>query len=321
MKDEPHVILHGGFHKTATSHIQSTLNRNAGFLRKRGVVYVPHRLTRKEFTVPCQLYVYNQSGMNYRTKYNEEELREKTKAFFSGAVSPEDRPERVIISEENLAGHCGHCVKRGLLYLWREPFLETVAREIPWRVTEVHLGLRNYADFFASAFVEYLRSLKNADIVDIRTMRKNVTAHMPSWVKVLRCVRSHFPDAKLFVWPYEDYRAVEGIVLDNLCGSSVDASDLAKPKENNKRPSASDRAVREMLELAHRFGVEHASAQRVTIQERFPKGEHFPAFDPWTHAERRHLIRLYERDLADIRADAGLTLIEAHTTVPRVPAI
>ena len=47
-KEPPRVIVHGGVHKTATSYVQSILQRNANWLRKRGVRYNHHRDTRKD---------------------------------------------------------------------------------------------------------------------------------------------------------------------------------------------------------------------------------------------------------------------------------
>ena len=148
---EPYLVLHGGFHKTATSHVQQVLGRNAKMLARQGVTYVHHRDVRKELTVPTQLFVYEELGKNYRTKYTAQELAAKTRAFFDAIAA--EKPKRLILSEENMAGHCGHCVKRGLLYIWRDQMVRAFAGQIPFVVREVHLGIRNYADFFASAYV------------------------------------------------------------------------------------------------------------------------------------------------------------------------
>lgn len=303
----PHVVLHGGFHKTATSHIQGVLAGNATLLGKAGVVYVPHRKTRKELTVPCQLHVYEKQGLKYRTRYSEAELAAKTGAFFDEVLA--DAPRRVILSEENMAGHCGHCVKRGLLYIWRDQMMATFAAQIPVPVREVHLGIRNYADFFASAYVEYLRSLGPGSFTDEGEMRRQVLSHMPSWHKVLRSVMAAFPGAGLTVWTFEDFRLLDHKVLANLVGPDVNAADLMPPKTGNKRPTASGRAVAELLQIIHREGVEAAMAQRVEVQERYPRGAQHGPFDPWTAQERAHLTRIYERDVAAIRADPAIRML------------
>lgn len=305
----PHVVLHGGFHKTATSHIQGVLARNAALLRKAGVAYVHHRKTRKELTVPCQLHAYEKQGLKYRTRYSEAELAARTGAFFAEVLGT--APRRVILSEENMAGHCGHCVKRGLLYVWRDQMITAFAAQIPIPVREVHLGIRNYADFFASAYVEYLRSLGPGPFTDEVAMCRQVLAHMPSWHKVLRSVMAAFPGASLTVWTYEEFRGLDRRVLANLAGPGVDVTAFKPPKTGNKRPSASGRAVAELLQLIHREGVEAAMARRVEVQERYPRGEEHGPYDPWTAQERAHLTRIYERDVAAIRADPAIRMLNA----------
>ncbi len=307
---EPYVILHGGFHKTATSHIQSVLSRNAGYLERQGVRYVHHRETRKELTVPCQLKVYEDQGLNYRTKYTDTALLEKTGAFFDSVWEPKGKIKRVIFSDENLAGHCGHCVKRGLLYLWREQLIGKISEQFPWPVREVHLGIRNYADFFASAYVEYLRSVTSANFVDESIMRKRVMEHMPNWSKVLSTVTRFFPEAQIYVWRYEDFQEISQDILANLCGDTVDIGKFKQPKNKNKRPTASGRAIEELIAAIYRDGAETALAQRVALQEKYPRGSEYGGYDPWTASERTHLLRMYDRDVAEIRGTSDVKLIE-----------
>lgn len=308
MSRRPYIVLHGGFHKTATSHIQSLLARNSKMLERAGVHYVHHRDTRKKLTVPVQCNVYNQLGMDWDPKISDEELLKMTAAFFEDLDT--DTSRRIVMSDENMAGHCGHCVKRGVLYRWRRKLIEVFARQFPQGVNEVHLGLRNYADFFASAYVEYLRSVSGQWFVDERMMRRQVMENMPNWHNVLKSVVTLFGNAKVVVWRYEDFRQVDQTVLANLCGPDVDLSKMKAPKDSNKRPTASGRAVAELLQLIHKDGADAALEQRQALQEAYPRGAEFGGYDPWTPAERRHLTRMYEKDMADIRANPDIHLVE-----------
>lgn len=307
MSVRPRIVLHGGFHKTATSHIQSMLARNSALLAAAGVHYVHHRDTRKRLTVPVQCNVYNKLGMDWDPKISDEELQQMTGTFYRELL--EGGPGRLILSDENMAGHCGHCVKRGVLYRWRRRLIEVFAAQFPDGVDEVHLGLRNYADFFASAYVEYLRSVTGQWFVDERRMRRQVMETMPNWHNVLKSVVTLFPGARVYVWRYEDFRWIDRTILANLCGPDVKAEALKAPKDTNKRPTASGRAVAELLQLIHKEGAEHALGQRVALQERYPRGPEFGSYDPWTPAERAHLTRMYERDFEDIRANPDITVI------------
>ncbi|MEL6410578.1 MAG: hypothetical protein AAGK67_00030 [Pseudomonadota bacterium] len=308
MTQDPYIVLHGGFHKTATSHIQSTLARNSKQLQRAGVSYVNHRTTRKRLTIPVQCNAFEKIGIGWDPKISDTELTQMTAEFFDEVLL--SKPERVIVSDENIAGHCGHCVRRGGLYRWRHKLLETFADQFPNGVDEVHLGIRNYADFFASAYVEYLRSVNGKWFVDEQTMRLNVMSKMPNWNAVLTTIAEIFSRAKIFVWRYEDFRKIDQRIFANLCGSEVDVADLKEPKDQNKRPTASGRAVRELLQLIHKDGADAALQRRVELQETYPRGKEFGSYNPWTEQERTHLTNIYARDIEEIKMNPNVEFLE-----------
>lgn len=308
---DPHVILHGGFHKTATSHVQSTLGRNSGYLAKRGVAYVHHRDTRKQLTIPCQVNAYEKLGLDWSPRITDAELAAHSKAFFDPLIA--SGQGRIILSDENMAGHCGHCVKRGVLYRWRRALIKNFAEQIPLPVAEVHIAVRNYADFFASAYVEYLRSVTGEWFISEEKMKRQVLENMPSWQNVMKTIQTFFPDSRIHVWRHEDFRALEPRLFQNLVGPDVDISKLKPPKDGNKRPTASGRAVAELMRLIYEQGADEALRQRVELQERYPRGADYGGYDPWTAQEREHLTHFYEKDVAELAADPGLTMIRPET--------
>ncbi len=304
----PYVVVHGGVHKTATSHLQSILQHNAARLRKRGVHYIHHREARKHYTYPCQLNGYEKLGLNFRTKVPDAALEAKARAFF-GQIGARTG-ERIILSDENMPGHCGQCVRSGDLYQRRDTLIPIFARNIPYPVREVHLGLRNYADFFASAYVEYLRSARGAEVLGEACIKRAVLDRMPGWPGFVAVVREAFPSARLIVWRHEDFAALSARIIGNLCGPGIAAKILERPARSRGRPSASHRAVRELLSEVARIGGEAALARRAEIQKRYPRGPDWPGYDPWTAQERAHLIRLYERDIAAIRCRDDVDLLD-----------
>lgn len=306
---DPYVVVHGGVHKTATSFVQSILQRNAGKMRKSGVHYIHHRDTRKDFTYPCQLKGYELLGMDYRRKYTDDELRAETLKFFDKVGAGPG--ERIILSDENMPGHCGHCVGRGYLYSRRHVLIPLFAREIPYPVREVHLAVRNYADFFASAYVEYLRSASGRGaVVGEAQMKRGLLSKLPSWADFIREVARAFEGAEMVIWRHEDFGALNDRIVQNLIGPDVDVAKLARPKRSRGRPSASQRAIDELLIAIKRDGAEAGLAQRVAIQDRYPRGPDYPGYDPWSAQERAHLIRTYERDMEAIGNMADVRMLE-----------
>ncbi|MEE9454602.1 MAG: hypothetical protein V3V13_09500 [Paracoccaceae bacterium] len=292
------VVLHGGFHKTATSHLQGILQRNSGHLTKRGVMYIHHRLVRRDFTVPCQRNANLNSGLNTRVKIPDDKLREIATAFF--APVREANPETLIISDENLYGHCGQVARKGALYHFRERFVRTFAREMQYEVTDIYLSIRNYPDFFAAAYCEYLRSAKPERFVDISTMMKNVVKNQPRWTKLLKFAARQFPNAEIHVWKFEDFREISPQVLQSMCGENIKVQKLKNPKQKNKRPSPSDKAMNDFIEVKSLHGPERALQVRLELENKYPKGETYKGFQPWSQADRQQLINLYDEHWDEI---------------------
>lgn len=307
MGQDPYVVVHGGVHKTATSYVQAILQRNAGRMRKSGVHYVHHRDTRKEYTFPTQLNGYEKLGLNYRTKVSDAKLAKMAAKFF-GKIGA-GPGERIVISDENMPGHSGHCVRSGDLYNRRDTLIPIFAQNIPYPVTEVHLAIREYGDFFASTFVEFLRSATGDNVIPEAQMKRAVLSTLPSWTGFIDLVISCFPDAQLTVWRHEDFRDLSDEIIGNLVGPDIDTDALVEPKRKRGRPSASHKAVQEILMQIERFGADVALEHRVEIQERYPRGEDYPGYDPWSATERAHLGRLYERDCREIGMRKKVTFL------------
>ncbi|WP_318167768.1 hypothetical protein [Roseobacter sp.] len=304
---QPYVIVHGGVNKTATSYVQAILKRNAGKLRKRGVHYIHHRHTRKDYTYPCQLNGYEKLGLDYRRKFSDAALADQARAFFD--TVPAGPGERIILSDENMSGHCGHCVRTGDVYNLRNTLVPIFASNIPFPVKEVHLAIREYADFFASAYVEFLRSASGQHLVSDLEMKRAVLSRLPSWVDLVELVQKSFPTAEIILWQHEDFGALSPRIIRNLCGSEVDVSDFALPKRSNDRPSASHRAIEVLLSEASRIGGAAALAKRAEIQDRYPRGPDWPRYDPWSPQERDHFRMLYRKDTDLLRDMKDVTLL------------
>ncbi len=310
--NEPYVVLHGGFHKTASTYLQRILQRNKNFMDKRGVYYVPHREMREQFTVPCQRNAHQHTGFPRKKFVDDETLREITRKFFDPIV--ERAPDRLILSDENLAGHCGNCIKFGRLYRFKDAFMMVSAREIPFPVREVHLSVRNYADFFAAAYVEYFRSIRadSSSPMLAYSMVDKVITRFPMWNGVIDRVKTYFPHAQIYIWAFEDFRKnpmMATQILSNISGPAIDVSKFRSPKEQNPRPTASQRAVDEIQNLMLSDGVQAAVDARRTIQEKYPRNAMNPGFDPWSEWERGHLTNLYAKDLLRLAKDPRVTMV------------
>ncbi|MEM1363910.1 MAG: hypothetical protein AAGF94_19805, partial [Pseudomonadota bacterium] len=182
---ETKAVLHGGFHKTATTYLQRLLEDNEEWLGAQSVYVVPHLKLRKHITFPSQLDAYKKLKIKRRTQYSEAELQGFQDAFFKEPLA--FKPTRMILSDENLPGLPAHCVTTGKLYEYRRKFFEAFARRMPLPITDAFFAVRNYADFFASSYVEYLRAATTTTTGHMdkpEAMRRNVLGSVPSWKNV-----------------------------------------------------------------------------------------------------------------------------------------
>jgi hypothetical protein len=213
-----------------------------------------------------------------------------------------------------MAGHCGHCVKTGDLYQYRDPFIKVFARELPFAVREVHLAIRNYADFFAAAYVEYVRSLQSNSVKFVRQedMCEQVFRRLPAWNGVIQAVKTYFPQARIQMWRFEDFLADPMLgqnILSSLAGEDVDVAAFKEASGNSRRPSASARAMAEIQNLVERYGIAAAVEKANAIQNRYPRNKENGTFDPWSAWERGHLTRLYNQDFERLRSDKKITIL------------
>lgn len=307
---QSHAVLHGGFHKTATTHIQKLLENNEAFLGRQSVYVVPHQKLRKHITFPSQLEAYRGLNIHRRTKFTEEELQGFADAFFAEPLAL--RPRRMILSDENIPGLPAHCVTDGGLYMYRKPFFDCFAKRLPLPVTEAFFAIRTYADFFASAYVEYLRAATattSGRMITPEEMRRNVLAKLPGWQAVLADFATAFPGARIHVWRFEDFRALRARILELFCGEGVDVAKLKDKTKNRTRPTASARAVEELVLISELEGASAMAERAREVQDRFPLEGGHDRFDPWSAEERAHLDRLYERDWQEICRDPRFSAV------------
>jgi hypothetical protein len=140
-------------------------------------------------------------------------------------------------------------------------------------------------------------------------MKRGLLSKLPSWVDFITELRAAFAEARIVIWRFEDFRALQPQVMQNLIGPAVAVEDLVQPKRSRSRPSASHMAVRELQLAIHRDGAAAGLAQRVEIQDAYPRAPDYPGYDPWTETQRAHLTRVYDSDIARIAELDGVSLL------------
>ena len=164
--NRPELVLHGGFHKTATSHIQSLLARNSKMLARSSVDYLHHRDTRKRLTVPVQCNVYTNIGMDWDPQISDAELARMTAAFFDEVLATS--AGRVILSALLTDAGREACDQAVLATgVWSKPLMKKLGLDIPLE-TERGYQLGRYS---VLQWVDALRELYalQRELIEART--------------------------------------------------------------------------------------------------------------------------------------------------------
>ena len=271
----PRMILHIGAHKTATSYMQKKLAQNIDLLAGRGVHYTPLDVMRKEFTP-----LINETA--------------PAESEWLTALRTTGGTMNLLLSEENIMGVPGDIVREGHYYVSARQRLTRTCQMLDAEAPEIYLGLRDYAGFTVSMYSEYIRHrpfLPFSDYLDIYEKSDF------SWIRVIEDVLAATPSAKLTIWDFANFRAIENDVFSAMLG--FDAGILASP-EGMVRESFSDAAMRAFAALSG--ALTHGEMKKLInpIARNLPKGADHPAYDPLTPEAKEQMRARYKADLVTI---------------------
>ncbi len=297
--------LHLGFHKTASTHIQRLLDHNHQRFRKDGIYIVPHKKLRNRYTRVTETYANQQIGMDFGEPMSDAEFAQMTQHFWDSI--PHQKFERLVLSEENVAGHVGQCVFPGLLYRFPKHYMQYFAQALPRNPTQIDVVIRRYDTFFASCYLEYISSTGAHRYIPVAEMMEKVMINTPSWWDVLQLMAQVFGTARINVWLYEDLRKTMPDLLHSTVG--VPADRLEKPDEEGRSRASPSKEVHDaFLQVVANKGVEAGLMEWKQLKETIgaTKGS---AFEPWSDQDAAHLQRLYTQDIQQIAQDPRFNLM------------
>jgi hypothetical protein len=280
------IVLLAGAHKTASSHLQSSLMAEQAAIRAEGVALAPPRVHRRSFTPLLQ---QRKDGAPLRTVQDAAAALANDLAGTAATL--------VIMDENILGGTSSKMLLAGRrLYRWAPNRLAQLAALFPGHSIDIGLGIRDPADFLPSCWSETIRL---GGYQDFRSYLGGVDPLRLSWADLLQRIAAEVPHARLFVWCYEDYAHIFDSVCTRVMGPN--AARHALPLDRTIRPGLSAAAVAWLESLA----APQKPDIRIALR-RYPKRAAADAYDPWSAAERAALNRRYARDRAELRQSPGL---------------
>ena len=283
--------VHIGAHKTATTHLQDTLEAIQPILVQRGLDAINHR----EFRRAGQRLV---SLRNWRVWAGGRILREAFRACLEPLRAG---PDRVILSEENFLGF-PRSIVRAKPYQSAGLRLRALAALNAEAPLHLFLTIRRMDAFLSSAYAQVLRS--HPAKTPFNELKPVWIAAPPRWTDIVRRIRRAAPDAPLTIWRYEDYPAHRSEILGKLCGTRIDELPEVPRPEVTMRPSATAVLAAEALDPAMPLNGWRRRVE--TLYREAPVGEGSPPYAPFDEAERERFADAYEADCAALAAEGFL---------------
>jgi len=284
------VALHIGAHKTASTHLQASLNAAALDLAAAGVrFYGPDYLRKQGRTLP-QMF-----GLA--------EAEARRPAPDQARFLAKDG-HRIVLSEENFCGplHDGRGQMAIPLYPLAEARVGALVHALNPLPVDLFVAIRDPARFVTSA---YSQMLMGGHVMPFRAFRAANPFRRIGWAALIGRLRAVPGLRSLTVWQYEDYSATFGQIVSGLVGA--DAAAVVAPQARHAHRSLSARAVRATL-ASHKAG--DAGDLALIARNRFPaSSDGSDRFDPFSPDDHAASERLYAAQVAKIAAMPGVTLL------------
>ena len=291
----PRIVLHLGAHKTASTHLQRSLERHEGALARQGVLYMGPRHLRRAGLRLRQVIEGGEPPITWRRRIGRDVV-----ALFADA-------ETILVSDENILGsaHDPRVVREGVLYPDAAGRLDQLLRSFRARGVDLFLAVRDPAGFVVSAYGQFLLAGGRADFgafLDGADITRLAWADLVARLLPVRGVTG------CTVWRYEDYPACLPQIVAQMLPGGQGAGLVALEGRMQAGFSAQAHAQLRAWQ-AEGCAAPEGSTLAALARARFPKTGDTPAFAPFAEQVLARSAASYAADVARIRAMAGVRIL------------
>lgn len=283
--------LHFGVHKTATTHLQDTLEGQRATLAEAGISVI-RRAASREVSFGRTL-----CGIGWRGLLPVAARRRMFSANLDwlGCDGPV-----LVWSEENLIGRPEEMLSTPM-FPRLEKRLHNLAAVTRGARHFLFLSVRDPADILPSIYAQSLRT--GPQRVPFDDLLRQWLASPPRWSDLAVRIKAVFRDAPLTVWPVESYRRNPQRILQRLAGTDLVRDLDLPPPAGTRRPSSQAIAALEALPRGLRGSAWRRLADEIIAEDRSEL-----RFDPLTMSQRAVLGNAYRADLSAMQA-AGVEIM------------
>lgn len=278
--------IHIGAHKTATTHLQYTLDAMAPRLKEHSIQYVS--------TETLRLQGYPRRAIRasaWLPKLSDRLMHKRTAALMGELAEF----QTFLLSEENLLGEIDSLFGTRY-YPEAADRLKFLAASAHRRNLKIFLSIRRQDDVASSAYCEALRVRPLSR--PFRAFVETLLNEPPSWCDLLMRVKETLPTADVKVWCFEDYIADHSDMIEALTGySGEDIPDLKPPRKTQSLPAE---AIARIETLDPKLPRERYRKAVSGVVEDVKDGT---KFDPYSPSERQQFADIYASDVQRIKTE------------------
>lgn len=286
------IAFHAGAHKTATTHLQTTIKRAGDPLAAEGVrFYGPEHFRLPGRNLPALFGFHPRNPTDGSARSPQENL----------AALLRDG-HRLVISEENFIGALNSAAGRGLRNRYR-PAPDRLAKLAAGlgHPVEVFLAIRRPTNFTNSAYCQMLLGghVKPVGVY----LRRNPLSGV-DWPDLVARIRATKGIGAVTVWRYEDYAALFPRILCAMLGEGP-----ARHVPRVDRPINAGLSAPAVAEVLHRAAAEVTPGLARQLRGLLPVEEGYPPFDAFTPEEHAMSDAHYAEQVMQIAAMPGVTFL------------
>ena len=286
------IAFHVGAHKTATTHLQRSLQTVSDPLIDAGVrIYGPKHFRLPGRSVPA-LFGLKDGPPDPARRSPIDQL----------ALMRKDA-DRLIFSEENYIGvlNSPRRFPVEIRYPHAAERISALSQSIA-RPIDVFLGIRNPAPFISSA---YCQMLMGGRAMPLERFKRINPIHSVNWHDLVLRLCAAPGVGRLVVWRHEDYAAVFSQICTELVGA--ERADIIAPLPRRIHEGLSAAAVAETL---RRHATGETEKTGFNMRKMWPVGPNQPPFDAFDGAAHAQAAAAYTTQTDAIAGMDGVTLLK-----------
>ncbi|MES9903724.1 MAG: hypothetical protein ABW168_13750 [Sedimenticola sp.] len=230
MKKHGELRIHIGAHKTATTHLQDTINAMGLELLESKIYYIQRHLGRSKIV---KVTPWGVSSIKYRLLFGFFKREYIKKTLFSGIRLD----EVILISEENiLGGIVDELSSKPYPKIYeRLEFIRQLSKEFS---TKIFLSIRSFDRVLPGTYITGLIHQPEKAIIAKQKLITDLDNQLlPRWVDVIDRIKIALPDIPLYIWTQEDYRNNSDKIICKLLNKKIMSIPIIAPPLETTTPS------------------------------------------------------------------------------------